>query len=163
MKTTPEVADRLHELMLHDLMASEVYHVVAVVLRDQGLLRLAAQFEHESLHERQHADWQLERLTYLEVPIDLSKRPQHVPIGDTAKAFLEGSLKMEMGVAEKLRDLCKAAMTIDEGTYILAQRLLEETESDHIFWLEQQLSLIEQVGEQNYLAQMTQPADAPAG
>ena len=162
MKTTPEVAELLHELMLRDLLASEVYHVQSVLLRDMGLLRLAAHFDHESLHERQHADWQLERLTYLEVPIDLSKRPQHVPMGNTAKSFLEGSLTMELGVAEKLRELCKAAMGDDEGTYVLAQRLLEETETDHIFWLRQQLTLIEQVGEENYLSQMSKPADVDA-
>lgn len=154
MKTTPEVAELLHDLMLRDLLASEVYLVQAALLRDQGLLRLAAHFEHESLHERQHAGWQLERLTYLEVPIDLSKRPQHGALGSGAKAFIEGSLQMELGVADTLRKLCKAAMGVDEGTYLLAQRLLEETESDHIFWLEQQLTLIAQIGEANYLAQM---------
>jgi len=159
MKTTPEVAELLHDLMLRDLLASEVYHVQAVLLRDQGVLRLAAHFEGESLHEREHADWQLERLTYLGVPIDLSKRPAHVALGTSAKAFMEGSLKMELEVAEKLRQLCKAAATVDEGTYQLAQRLLEETETDHIFWLEQQLSLIEQVGEENYLAQMVHAAE----
>jgi len=160
MKTTPEVAELLHDLMLRDLLASEVYHVQAVLLRDQGFMRLADHFEHESLHERQHADMQLDRLTFLGVPIDLSKRPPHQALGSTAKDFIEGSLKLEMGVADRLRALCQAAMTVDEGTYLLAQRLLEETESDHILWLEQQLTLIEQVGEQNYLAQMTKPADA---
>lgn len=162
MKTTPEVAALLHELMLLDLMASEVYHVQAVLLRDQGLLRLAEHFEGESLHERQHADWQLDRLTFLGVPIDLSKRPQHVPMGSTAKDFIEGSLQMELSVASKLRLLCRASVNVDEGTYLLAQRLLEETESDHILWLEQQLTLIDQVGEQNYLAQMTRPVDPVA-
>ncbi|MCR9161627.1 MAG: ferritin-like domain-containing protein [Nannocystaceae bacterium] len=162
MKTSPKVAELLHELMLRDLLASEVYHVQAVLLRDMGLLRLADHFEHESLHERQHADWQLERLTFLGVPIDLSKRPQHQPMGSTAKSFIEGSLKMELGVAKTLRELCEAAIGDDEGTYLLAQRLLEETETDHIYWLEKQLTLIEQVGEENYLAQMLEPADAGA-
>lgn len=148
--------------MLLDLLASEVYHVQAVLLRDQGLLRLAAHFDAESLHERQHADWQLERLCFLGVPIDLSKRPQHAPLGATAKDFIEGSLKMERSVADKLRQLCKASIHGDEGTYLLAQRLLEETESDHILWLEQQLTLIEQVGEKNYLAQMLRVADPVA-
>ncbi len=162
MKTTPEVAELLHDLMLRDLLASEVYHVQAVLLRDMGLLRLAEHFEHESLHERQHADMQLERLTFLEVPIDLSKRPQHVPMGKTAKSFMEGSLQMELTVAAKLGELCRAAKGEDEGTYLLAQRLLEETETDHILWLEQQLTLIEQVGEENYLSQMSKPAEAQA-
>jgi len=159
MKTTPEVAELLHELMLRDLLASEVYHVQAVLLRDQGLLHLAEHFEGESLHERLHADWQLERLTFLEVPIDLSKRPGHVPMGTTAKEFIEASLKMELGVADKLGKLCEAATNVDEGTLTLAQRLLEETETDHIFWLEQQLTLIDQVGEAQYLAQMTHAAE----
>lgn len=154
MKTTPEVGDLLHELMLYDLLASEVYHVHAVLMRDWGYERLADHFEHESLHERQHADKQLERLTYLEVPIDLSKRPQHVPLGKTPKKLFEDALNMELSVAEKLRKLCQLAIHVDDGTRVLALELLDETERDHILWLEQQLTLIEQVGEETYLAQM---------
>ena len=159
MKTTAEVAALLHELMLRDLLASEVYHVHAVLLGDWGLGRLAEHFEHESLHERQHASLQLERLTYLDVPIDLSKRPQHARVGSSAKEILEQSLTMELGVAEKLRKLCAAAIHTDDGTRKLALKLLEETENDHILWLEQQLTLIEQMGEENYLAQMSKGGD----
>lgn len=157
MKTTPEVAELLHELMLYDLLASEVYHVQAVLLRDWGLEGLAEHFEHESLHERQHADWQLERLAYLGVAIDLSRRPVHKALGTTAKQLLEGALQMELTVAHKLRELCSKAIHVDDGTHLLAQRLLKETEHDHILWLEQQLTLIEQVGEERYLAEMSRP------
>lgn len=162
VKTTPEVAKRLHELMLHDLLAAELYQVQAIVLRDWGFVRLADHFEHESLHEREHARWQLERLTYLEVPIDLSKRPAQGALGETPKQMLETSMSMELDVARKLRKLCTAATGVDEGTRTLAEKLLEETENDHILWLEQQLTLIEQVGLKHYLAQMSRPDDTEA-
>lgn len=154
MKTTPEVAELLHELMLYDLVASEVYHVQSVLLADWGYDELAAHFEHESLHEREHADRQLERLAYLGVEIDLSKRPTGAKVGNTPRACIEESLRMEMSVAAKLRELCARCTNHDEGTRLLAEELLEETETDHIWWLEQQLGHMDRIGEQKYLAEM---------
>ncbi|MEN0065441.1 MAG: ferritin-like domain-containing protein [Myxococcota bacterium] len=155
MKTTQEVAELAHELMLEDLVASETYLVYAMLIRDWGYAALAAHFEHESLHERQHATLQLERLTYLDVPIDLSRRPASPPTPESPRACLEASLEMEVRVAEKLRELCvRCVASKDEGTRQLAETLLVETEMDHILWLEQQLRMIGQLGEAQYLAQM---------
>ncbi len=154
MKTTAEVARLALELALDDLVASETYLVYGMLLRDWGYDALADHFEHESLHERQHAKLQLERLTYLEVPVDLSRRPTPPPTPTSPRACLEASLAMEIRVAEKLGELCRRAASTDEGTRRLAETLLVETEMDHILWLKQQLTMIEQVGEGTYLAQM---------
>lgn len=160
VKTSPEVAELAHELMLYDLVASETYLVYSMLLRDWGYGLLADHFEHESLHERQHATMQLERLTYLEVPIDLSKRPAAPPTPQTPRACLETSLAMEVEVAEKLGELCTRARSVDEGTRSLAERLLVETEMDHILWLKQQLGKMEQLGEAIYLAEMIRSQNA---
>lgn len=157
VKTTPEVAELAHELMLEDLIASETYLLYAVMMRDWGYDKLADHFEHESQHERQHATWQLDRLAYLEVPIDLTRRPTPPPTPTSAKGCLETSLAMENGVAEKLRRLCALSAPHDGGTHRLAERLLVETETDHILWLKQQLGHIERVGEAVYLAEMIRP------
>ncbi|MEM6930092.1 MAG: ferritin-like domain-containing protein [Myxococcota bacterium] len=154
MKTTPEIAKLAHELMLDDLGASETYLVYALLLRDWGYDSLADHFDHESQHERLHATMQIERLTYLEVPIDLSLRPASPPTPTKPRDCFEHSLEMEVRVAAKLRDLCALCEGHDEGTRALAEKLLVETEMDHILWLRQQLGQIERIGEGNYLGQM---------
>jgi len=160
MKTTAEIAQLAHELMLDDLVASETYLLYARLFRDWGYASLAERFEHESLHEREHASMQIERLTYLDVPIDLSRRPAPPPTPSTPRGCLEASLAMEESVAERLRELCARCESHDEGTRQLAERLLVETEMDHILWLEQQLGHMERVGEARYLAEMIRPSEA---
>jgi bacterioferritin len=41
----------------------------------------------------------------------------------------------------------------DNGSRALLEGLLFDTESDHILWLQQQTGLIQQLGEQRYLAE----------
>lgn len=163
MKTTPEIATLAHELLMDDLLASETYLLYGLLLRDWGYQRLAERFDHESLHERQHATLQIERLTYLDVPIDLSQRPTPAPTPTTPRGCIDASLAMEEAVAAKLRTLIARCREHDEGTRLLAETLLEETEMDHILWLRSQLDQIEQVGEARYLAHQIRPAGAQAG
>jgi bacterioferritin len=153
MKTTAAVAERLHELMLYDLLASEVYFIQAALFRNWGYSRLAEHLAHEAEHERLHAKKQLDRLLYLGVPVELGKRPT-ASVGGSPRECLSVGLEMERAVAAKLNQLCAACREgNDAGTRTLADELLEETEMDHILWLETQLRLIEQLGEQRYLAE----------
>ncbi|MGS0725956.1 ferritin-like domain-containing protein, partial [Shewanella sp. 0m-11] len=61
-------------------------------------------------------------------------------------------LAYEYQVADNLRSaiaLCE--LKSDYESREILEVLLEETEADHMYWLEKQLGLIDKVGLQNYL------------
>ncbi len=152
-KSTPEVLSALHELMLYDMVASEVYLVQAALFRDWGYQTIADHLQHEADHERLHTQKQIDRLLYLGATIDLNQKPE-AKAGSTPVECFEIGLQMETLVAKKLNQLialCNAAA--DAGTRTLGDELLLDTEMDHILWLETQLRLISQVGEARYLAE----------
>jgi bacterioferritin len=63
-------------------------------------------------------------------------------------------------VAESLRNIIEVCeQERDYVTRTLLEALLNDTETDHIYWLEQHLSLIDRIGLQNYVqSQMGTPA-----
>ena len=72
-------------------------------------------------------------------------------IGETPKEMLQCDLKLEHIAHEDLKAAvayCEEAR--DYPSRDLAQRILD-AEEEHIDWLETQLSLMDRVGEQNYL------------
>ena len=152
-KTSSEVLVALHELMLLDMVASEVYLVQAALFRDWGFNTVAEHLQHEADHERLHTQMQIDRLLYLGATIDLNQKPV-ARTGDSPITCFEIGLEMETLVAKKLNQLialCNEAA--DAGTRKLGDELLHDTEMDHILWLETQLRLIKQVGEGRYLAE----------
>ena len=86
----------------------------------------------------------------------LGGTPQMVPasvrIGRNVREMLQFDLDTEYEVRENLKrgiKLCEEKQ--DYVTRDLMVNQLKDTEEDHAHWLEQQLRLIDLVGEQNYL------------
>ena len=86
----------------------------------------------------------------------LGGTPQMVPapvrIGRNVREMLQFDLDIEYEVRENLKHgikLCEEKQ--DYVTRDLLINQLKDTEEDHAHWLEQQLRLIDLVGEQNYL------------
>ena len=75
-----------------------------------------------------------------------------INIGKDVPAMLQSDLNLEYKVVTDLREaiaLCETEH--DYQSRDMLQGLLEDTENDHTYWLEQQLGLIDKVGLQNYL------------
>jgi bacterioferritin len=73
-------------------------------------------------------------------------------IGDDVPAMLESDLRVEYAVTQALKDtisLCEKEQ--DYVTRDMLLVLLDDTEMDHAYWLEQQLGLIKRLGLPNYL------------
>lgn len=73
-------------------------------------------------------------------------------IGTDVKSYIQADPNTEYEVCDALKRgiyLCEEAQ--DHVTRDLMLQQLEDTEEDYAYWLEQQLRLIELVGEQNYL------------
>ena len=73
-------------------------------------------------------------------------------VGTDVPSMLESDLRVEYAVTEKLKQaVALAEVEKDYVTRDMLMVLLEDTEMDHAYWLEQQLGLIKRLGLSNYL------------
>lgn len=81
------------------------------------------------------------------------QRYHKLRIGETVKEQLESDLQVEYAAIQFLNQAIEVSRkTGDNATEDLMSKILVG-EEQHTDWLETQLELIRQVGEQNYLAQ----------
>jgi bacterioferritin len=105
-----------------------------------------------SIGEMKHAEKLIERILYLD-GIPNVQRLGKINVGERVPEQLRLDHALEMEALPRLHagiEECRTAG--DTGSRLLLEEILE-SEEEHIDWLEAQLTLIEQVGEQNYLAQ----------
>ena len=66
--------------------------------------------------------------------------------------MLKNDLDLEYQVVKDLREVIEYCEQVrDYVTRNILVQMLDDTEEDHAYWLEQQLGLIDRVGLQNYL------------
>ncbi|MCL1092664.1 MULTISPECIES: bacterioferritin [Shewanella] len=151
MKGNKEVIDTLNKLLTGELSAMDQYFVHGLMYEDWGLNELHERISHESDDEREHAKKLVQRILFLEGTPDVASR-EPLNIGKDTEQMLKNDLAYEYQVADNLRSaiaLCEEKR--DYESREILEVLLEETESDHMYWLEKQLGLIDKVGLQNYL------------
>ncbi|GIU04607.1 bacterioferritin [Shewanella sp. c952] len=151
MKGNKEVIDTLNKLLTGELSAMDQYFVHGLMYEDWGLNELHERISHESDDEREHAKKLVQRILFLEGTPDVASR-EPLNIGKDTEQMLKNDLAYEYQVADNLRSaiaLCEEKR--DYESREILEVLLEETEADHMYWLEKQLGLIDKVGLQNYL------------
>ncbi|MDP2559694.1 bacterioferritin [Psychrobium sp. 1_MG-2023] len=154
MKGDNEVIDGLNMLLVGELTAMDQYLVHSKMYEDWDLSKLHERIAHEFDDEKEHAQKLIERILFLEGKPDVTKR-EGLAIGYTVPDMLQNDLNLEYQVVTNLRKviaLCESKQ--DFQTRNMLMPLLEETEQDHVYWLEQQLGLIDKVGLENYLQSM---------
>jgi bacterioferritin len=159
MKGSEKVLDHLQSLLNCELAARHQYLGHARKLRDWGLHKLADHMDHELQEEAEHADKLIERMLFLEAEPDYNQMDK-VNIGNDVEQMLKFDLDVEYSVAAALKEAmatCEAEQDYDTRDILL--QLLDDTEMDHAWWLEQQLRRIELVGIQNYI--QSQMGEAP--
>jgi len=151
MRGDPNVLEHLQKLLGNELAASDQYLIHSRMYQDWGLEALYRRMEHESLEERGHADVLIQRMLFLEGTPDLEARDP-LKVGTTVPEMLTKDLEVERAVQDLLKDaIATCEERRDYETREVLEKLLYDTEEDHIFFLEQQLRLIEMVGLPNYL------------
>jgi bacterioferritin len=76
-----------------------------------------------------------------------------INIGETVPEQLKSDLGVEREAVDRLNKGIETCRTLgDNGTRHMLEEMLK-SEEEHLDWLEQQLTLIAQIGEANYLAQ----------
>ena len=118
---------------------------------DWGLSKLDERISHEADEEKLHAQLLIDRILFLEARPDLCAR-NPLNIGSDVLSMLKNDLDYEYAVADKLRkSIAVCEQENDYQTRRILLKLLEDTEEDHMFWLEQQVGLVEKIGIENYI------------
>jgi bacterioferritin len=152
MKGKPEVIEILQKMLKEELGALNQYMLHAEIQNSWGYKRLYAETKKQSIGEMKHAEALLERILFLEGMPNLADLPK-LNIGKDVKQQLTNDLALEKGaVAEYNAAVAAARKAGDNGSADLLDELLHD-EEEHVDHLETQLSLIDQLGLENYLAQ----------
>ena len=152
MKGSKKVVELLNTVLTNELVAINQYFLHARMCENWGYERLWHKVRAESIDEMKHADRIIERILYFDGFPNL-QRMGKINIGETVHEQLKVDLELEKRAIPVLNEgieLCRAEG--DNGTADLLEDILED-EEEHANWLEAQLTMIEQVGLANYLAE----------
>ena len=152
MKSDPEVIRILNDLLTNELTAINQYFIHAKMCANWGYDRLAHKIREESIDEMKHADIVISRILFLEGIPNL-QRLNKLHVGETVKEQLECDLQLEYSAIKFLNDGIAASREVGDNTTEDLMTKILVSEEEHTDWIETQLELIRQVGEQNYLAQ----------
>lgn len=162
MKGNDKVLDALQGLLNGELAARDQYMAHSRMYEDWGLYKLYERLNHEMEEEIEHADLLIKRMLFLERDPDYNNQDK-VRVGSTVPEMLQNDLDVEYEVTAALKSaisICEQEQDYD--TREMLEKLLDDTEMDHAYWLEKQLRLIKMIGLENYIqSQMGDPA-APA-
>jgi len=148
----PEIIELLNDVLTAELTAINQYFVHAKMCGNWGFERLASHTRAESIDEMRHAEALVERILYFDGIPNL-QRLSPLRVGETVEEQFRNDLELERTAIERLNRGIAAAVTAgDNGTRHLLEEILV-SEEEHADWLETQLTAIDQVGLQQYLAE----------
>lgn len=146
-----KIIDLLNKQLTLELTSMDQYLAHGKIYEDLGLNKLHKQLAHEYEEELEHANKLIERILFLEGKPDTASR-MPINVGNDVKQMLENDLEAEKTVQKSLINLigeCEKAQ--DYVTREILETLLDDTEMDHIYWIEQHLNLIKFIGLPNYI------------
>ena len=150
MKGNPQIIAELNKLLKNELTAINQYFLHAKMLKNWGLKELAEHEYHESIDEMKHADKLSDRILFLDGLPNFQALGK-LKIGENPRELLQCDLALELEALPVLKDGIAYCESV--GDYTSRQLFADilDSEEEHIDWIETQLSLIERLGEQNYL------------
>ncbi|MBM6550458.1 bacterioferritin [Marinomonas ostreistagni] len=151
MKGSQKVIDSLNALLENELAAIDQYFIHSRMYDDWGLSKLYERLNHEMDEEKDHSDWLIKRILFLEGVPCMTKR-RELLVGTDVRSMMKNDLTLELEVVACARNVI--AICEEEGDYQtreMLEKLLYDTEEDHVYWLEKQLRLMDTIGEQNYI------------
>src|SRR5687767_6557840 len=150
MKGDPRVIEHLNRALYNELTAINQYFLHAKMLKNWGLKELAEHEYKESIDEMKHADKLSERILFLEGLPNFQALGK-LRIGENPRELLACDLALELEGLSVLREGIKYCESVND--YVSRKLFADilDSEEEHIDWIETQLSLIDRLGEQNYL------------
>ncbi|MFI6320501.1 bacterioferritin [Nonomuraea sp. NPDC050556] len=159
MQGDKQIIELLNEQLTAELTAINQYFLHAKMQENWGYTRLAKHTRDESIDEMRHAEKLTDRILFLE-GLPNYQRLGTLHIGQTVEEQLKADLEVELSVVQRLKPGIQLMREKGDTT---SARLFEdilEDEEHHIDYLETELSLIESLGEQLYLARYAEPPSA---
>jgi bacterioferritin len=150
MKGDAKVIEYLNKALYNELTAINQYFLHAKMLKNWGFKELAEHEYKESIDEMKHADTLSERILFLDGLPNFQALGK-LRIGETPREILECDLALEQEALPLLRDAIAYCESVAD--YVSRQLFAKilDSEEEHIDWLETQLSVIDRIGEPNYL------------
>jgi bacterioferritin len=154
VKGNDQVIAKLNDLLADELTAINQYMVHSELCSNYGYDRLHEAIEKRAIVEMRHAEKLIGRIVFLDgKPVVSNLNP--ISIATEVEGMHRNDLGAELGAVKAYNEGIGVAVgAADAGTRELLEDILED-EEEHVDWLEAQLTQIEQVGIQNYLAQQT--------
>jgi bacterioferritin len=152
MKGKPEVIEILAKMLKEELGAISQYFIHAEMCENWGYKKLSDHTKKESINEMKHAEKLIERILFLEGTPNLNDMPKLV-VGKDVKSQFQNDLALEKNAVVEYNEgvaVCRKAG--DNASADILQVILVD-EEEHVEFLEDQLSVIEGIGIQNYLTQ----------
>jgi bacterioferritin len=158
MKGDKDVIRFLNAVLVNELTAINQYFLHSRMFGNWGYGRLEEYEKHESIDEMKHADALIKRILFLEGLPNLQDLHK-LRIGESVKEALECDLALERAAHAPLKEaIAHCEKVADYVTREVFERILE-SEEEHIDFLETQLSVIADIGVQNYMQSQLKPAE----
>jgi bacterioferritin len=152
VKGDPDVIEVLNAVLTSELTAINQYFIHHKMCENWGYKRLSANKRHESIDEMKHADRVIERILFLDGTPNM-QRLSPVRVGEDPVEQHKLDLAVELEAVERLnKGIATCVAKADNGTRELLESILKD-EEEGIDWLEAQLHLVGQIGQERYLAE----------
>ena len=159
MQGDTTVIEFLNEQLTAELTAINQYFLHAKMQENWGYTKLAAHTRFESIDEMKHAEVLTDRILFLEGLPNLQKLFP-LRIGETVKEQFACDMKIEVEAVDRLRRGIEYMRSIGDVTSARIFEDILKDEEHHVDYLETQLHLIETLGEQLYLQNVTEHPEA---
>ncbi len=155
MQGEASVVEYLNQQLTAELTAINQYFLHAKMQQNWGHSTLAAHTRAESFDEMRHAEVLTDRILFLE-GLPNYQRLSPLRIGETVKEQFQCDMKIEVEAVTRLRDGIAHMRSVGDITSAKIFEGILADEEHHIDYLETQLDLIEKLGEQLYLQNVTE-------
>jgi bacterioferritin len=159
MRGDERVLEFLNEQLSAELTAINQYFLHAKMQENFGWTKLARYTRAESMDEMRHAETLTDRILFLD-GLPNYQRLFPLRIGSTVREMFTSDMAIEAEAIDRLRRGAEYMRSVGDLTSKNIFEAILADEEHHIDYLETQLALLEQVGEQNYLAQLLEQPES---
>jgi bacterioferritin len=159
MRGDDRVIEFLNEQLTAELTAINQYFLHAKMQENFGWVKLARHTKAESIDEMRHAEVLTDRILFLD-GLPNYQRLFALRIGQTITQMFDADLAVEVEAVDRLRRGIEYMRSVADITSAKIFEDILADEEQHVDYLETQIELVSQLGEQLYLAQLVeQPSD----
>ena len=159
MQGDARVIEFLNEQLTAELTAINQYFLHAKMQENWGYTKLAAHTRHESIDEMRHAEVLTDRILFLD-GLPNFQRLFPLRVGETVKEQFNADMQIEVEAVDRLRRGIEHMRSVGDVTSAKIFEDILADEEHHINYLETQLHLLETLGDQLYLQNVTEHPEA---